>query len=123
MEKRNNARIRSNLASLSSVITKATSELGLQVTDLNERRIPVKDSDVQEVDVDVNLKEISVDKLDTLLEKLEGKRTDGVVKVSKLKVKTRFDNPDMLEIAMTVTTWKSSGAPGKDDGKPDGANP
>lgn len=110
-EERSKRRITSNTASLFSLLQKSASEVGLSLTDLNERRTPVKDApDITEVTVDLTLKEISVDKLDTLLEKIEGKRNDGVIKISKLKVKTRFDNPEMLEASMTVSTWKSAGA-------------
>jgi len=106
--------------SLFTLLQKAAGELGLSLSDLNERRLPVKDSELSEVTVDVNLKDISVDKLVSLLEKIEGRSSDGVVKVSKLKVKTRFDNPEMLEASLTVSTWKgpAGAAPG-----PEGARP
>jgi hypothetical protein len=109
-------RIKSAAAtSLFTLMQKAAGEVGLPLADLNERRIPVKDSDLTEVTVDVNLKEISIDKLVTLLEKIEGKTSAGVVKVTKLKAKTRLDNPDMLEVGLTVSTWR---APAADGGKP-----
>ena len=108
-EAKSKSRITTNTASLFSLLQKAAADVGLSLNDLNERRSPVKDApDVTEVTVDVNLKEITVDKLDTLLEKIEGKRSDGVIKVTKLKVKTRFDNPELLEASMTVSTWKSA---------------
>ena len=110
-EKKSSAQLRANSQSLFTRVQKASTEVGLPVPDLQERRTPVKDSaDLQEVSVDVNMKEISVDKLTTLLEKIEGKRSDGIVKVTKLKVKTRFDNPEMLEANLTVSTWRSSAA-------------
>lgn len=110
-ENRATQRIKSNTASLFSLMQKAAGEVGLSLNDLNERRTPVKDMpDLNEITVDVTLKDISVDKLNTLLEKIEGKRNDGIVKVTKLKVKTRFDNPEMLEATMTVSTWKSTAA-------------
>ncbi len=116
-EKKSAAQIKSNNQSLFTLVQKASTEVGLPVPDLQERRTPVKDAaDVQEVSVDVNLKEISVDKLTTLLEKIEGKHSDGVVKVTKLKVKTRFDNPEMLEANLTVSTWRSSSAPAAAEG-------
>jgi hypothetical protein len=91
---------------------KAASEVGLSLSDLNERRLPVKDSDLTEVTVEVNLKEISIDKLVTLLEKIEGKTSAGVVKVTKLKTKTRLDAPDMLEVNLTVSTWRAAAGDG-----------
>ena len=98
----------SGSTSLSSTVQKQAQEAGLQLSDLNERRIPVKDSDAQEVAVDVNFKELSMDKLTTLLEKIEGRRADGVIKVTKLKAKTRFDNAELLEASLTVSTWKAT---------------
>jgi type II secretory pathway component PulM len=107
-ERRSQNKLHGTTTSLFSLIQKSATEVGLSVPDLQERRTPVKDSDITETTVDVNLKEVSIDKLQTLLEKIEGKRGDGNVKVTKLKVKTRFDNPEMLEVAMTVSTWKAS---------------
>jgi type II secretory pathway component PulM len=104
--------------SLFSLLQKSAGEVGLSLQDLNERRLPVKDSDLTEVTVDVNLKEISVDKLVTLLEKIEGRSSDGVVKVTKLKVKTKYDNPEMLEASLTVSTWKAPSGAGADGGRP-----
>ncbi len=92
--------------SLFTLMQKAASDVGLQLSDLNERRLPVKDTDLSEVTVDVTLKDISVDKLVTLLEKIEGRTTGGVVKVTKLKVKTLLANPEMLEVGLTVSTWR-----------------
>jgi type II secretory pathway component PulM len=113
------ARIKTASAtSLFSLLQKSAGEVGLSLQDLNERRLPVKDSDLTEVTVDVNLKEISIDKLVTLLEKIEGRSTDGVVKVTKLKVKTKFDNPEMLEAALTVSTWKAPTGAGGEGGRP-----
>jgi hypothetical protein len=121
-EKAAEARIKTaSSTSLFTLLQRSAAELGLALSDLNERRLPVKDSDLTEVTVDVNLKEISIDKLATLLEKIEGRTTDGVVKVTKLKVKTRFDNPEMLEAMLTVSTWKAPGASaaaGGEGGKP-----
>jgi general secretion pathway protein M len=108
-EERSKRRITSNTASLFTLLQKSAAEIGMPLSDLNEKRTPLKDSpDVTEVTVDLTLKEISVDKLATLIEKIEGRRNDGVVKITKLKVKTRFDNPEMLEVSMTVATWKAS---------------
>jgi hypothetical protein len=123
-ETRSAQRIQNNTASLFSLMQKSAGEVGLSLTDLNERRTPVKDAaDITEVSVDVTLKEISIDKLDTLLEKIEGARTDGVVKVQKLKVKTRFDKPELLETTMTVATWKKATTPGAPPPPPEGEKP
>ncbi len=107
--------------SLFSLLQKSAADVGLSLADLQERRTPVKDSELTEVTVDVNLKEISVDKLVTLLEKIEGRSSGGVIKVTKLKVKTRFDNPEVLEASLTVSTWKAPNAPSGQNGAVGGA--
>jgi general secretion pathway protein M len=120
-EKRSEQRMKqSGGQSLFSTIQRAVTEVGLSVPDLQEKRTQVKDSEVSEITVDVVVKDLSVDKLHALLEKFEGKRGENAVKVTKLKVKTRFDNPEMLEATMTVSSWKGSDKPATDK-KPGGA--
>jgi hypothetical protein len=101
-------KLKTNNTSLFSLLQKSAGQLGLTLNDLNERKTPVKDTDIVEVSVEVNLKEVSIDKLNTFLEKVEGKSSSGLVKVLKLKVKTRYDNPELLDVNMTVATWKAS---------------
>jgi hypothetical protein len=91
---------------LYTLLPKVASELGLTLNDLNERRVPVKDTGIDEVSVDVNLRQMSIDKLDGFLEKVESSSDKGSVKVLKVKVKTRFDNPELLDVALTVATYK-----------------
>lgn len=93
--------------SLFTLMQKAAGDVGLPLSDLNERRIPVKDSELTEITVDVTLKDISIDKLTSLLENIEGKTAGGVVKVTKLKARTRLEAPDMLEVNLTVSTWRA----------------
>jgi len=83
-------------------------ELGLTLNDLNERRTPIKESGIDEISVDVNLKQMSIDKLDAFLEKIEDGKYGGMVKVLKIKVKTRYDNPELLDVTMKVATYKPS---------------
>jgi type II secretory pathway component PulM len=112
LERKQQGKLAANAISLFSVVRNGATETGLAVPDLQERRTPVKDSDVVEVSVDVKLKEVSVDRLQAFLEKLEGKRADQPVKVSKLVVKARFDNPELLEASLGISTWKTEGKAG-----------
>lgn len=102
------ARIKSApTTSLMTYVDNSLRELSLPKDDLQQGNpTPVKDSDFLEYSATFTIKELSIDKLTALLEKIEGRNTGGVVKVTKLKVKTRFDKPDMLEAALTVSTWK-----------------
>jgi outer membrane biogenesis lipoprotein LolB len=106
-EKQAVSRLTSNKISLFSRLNQAATKLGLSLRDLNEREVPVKDAeDVKEVRVEVNVKNISIDKLNEFIKEIEGERSDGLVKVMKMKVKTRHDNDEMLDANLTVATWK-----------------
>jgi multidrug efflux pump subunit AcrB len=107
-ERQAEMRLRTNNVSIFSLLQKAAQELNLTLNDLNERKTPVKDTErISEISVDVNLKEVSIDRLHSFLEKIEGQSSSGLVKIMKLKVKTRYDNPEMLDVSMTVATWKA----------------
>lgn len=109
-ERQAEMRLRTNNTSLFSLLQEAAGQLGLTLNDLNERRTPANEAgDITEVSVEVNLKEVSIDKLNTFLEKIEGKTSSGLVKIMKLKVKTRYDNPELLDVGMTVSTWQAGG--------------
>lgn len=107
-EKQSARRLKTNSVSLFSVLQKSAAQLGLVLNDLNERQLPLKDGELTQVSVDVNLKQVSIDKLNSFLEKIEGRSTGGVIKITKLKVKTRHDNEELLDVSMTVATWKAS---------------
>jgi hypothetical protein len=107
-EKRALQRLQTNTTSLFSHLQKTAGTLGLTLSDLAERQLPVKDTGVTEVTVDVNLKSLSVDKLTQFLEQIEGADKGGLIKVTKLKVKTRHDTEDLLDVTVTVATWKKS---------------
>ena len=77
-------------------------DLGLVLKDLNEKKTPLKEADLVQVSVDVNLKEVSIDKLTSFLKSVESKEGEGLVKVTRLKTKTRFDNDQLLDVRMTV---------------------
>ncbi len=103
-------RMQRNNVQLFSYLPKIANELGLTLNDLNERRTALKDSGLDEISVDINLKKMSLDKLDAFLQRIEKKGRGGLVKVLKIKVKTRFDNPELLDVNMKVATYKPSSA-------------
>lgn len=100
-------KLKGNRVSLYSLIEGAATKLELKLNDLNERTSAVRDSELKKVSVDVNLKQVSIDKLTGFLKEIEGGKSKGVVRVTKLKAKTRFDNPELLDVNMTVATWKA----------------
>ena len=102
------AQIRANKVALFTVIQNVATRLELEVNDLNERKEPLNNSDLMQVSVIVTVKELSMDRLTAFLEDLEKSASNGLVKITRLQVKTRFDQPDLLDVQMTVTTWKAS---------------
>jgi len=107
-------RLKNNNVSLFSLLNSVANEVGLKVDNLNERRSVLKEAGVDEISVDVTLKDLSITKLNKILEKLEGPPNTGLVKVTKLKIKTSFTNDEVLDVNMTVSTYKLSAGGGAD---------
>jgi len=59
--------------------------------------------------VEVNLARIDLPRLARLLEALE--RGPGVVRVRKLRVSTRGDDPALVDVTLQVSTWQAKGSP------------
>lgn len=99
-----------NDVSLFTFISAITNRLGLPAKDLNlsETRKPLPKSNIVEVSVRVNLTKLSIDKVTALIEAIEASEQGELVKVTRLKVNKRFDEPDLLDLQMTVSTWKSA---------------
>lgn len=97
-----------NPISLFSLMQAIATRLSLDLQDLNEQRYPATDSALVEYRVVVNLSKLSIDKLSAFLRAVEGAKPQGMVKVTALQIKTRFDSPDLLDASMTVSTWKMS---------------
>lgn len=100
--------IRRNDVSLFTYIQGITSRLGLTVKDLNEQKRPLAKSGMVEISVKVNLTKLSIDKVTALLEAITTSEEGELVKVTRLKINKRFDEPDLLDLQMTVSTWKSA---------------
>jgi len=97
-----------NDVSLFAFIQAATSKLGLVVKDLNEQKRPLPKSDIIEISVRLNLSKLSIDKVMALIEAIETSEMGKLIKVTKLKINKRFDEPDLLDLQMTVSTWKTA---------------
>ncbi len=100
--------IRSNNVSLLSFIPAIAARYGLVVKELNEQRRTMGKTSNVEISVKISLNELSMDKVSALIEALEGGENEGRVKVTRLKISTRPDKPDLLDLQMTVSTWKSA---------------
>ncbi len=95
-----------NDVSLFTLIQSISSRLGLSVKDLNETKRPLPKSDMVEISVRVSLTKLSIDKVTALIEAIETSEHGELVKVTKLKINKRFDEPGLLDLQMTVSTWK-----------------
>ena len=100
--------VRTNPVALFSLIQNVAGRLELQVSDLNERKEPLDNTDWVKVSVQVSLKKLSIDRLNAFLENIEAGSEAGLVKVTRLEIKTRFDDPQLLDAQMTISTWKVS---------------
>lgn len=104
---REEKKFRSNMVGLFSFLQSTATRFGLTLSDLNEQKTNLEEQKLVQTSVVVNLKEITIDRLTAFLEALEETHPSGVVKVTKLRIKTRYDAKDLLDAQMTVSTWKS----------------
>lgn len=95
-----------NAVSLFTLMQGIATRLELNLKDLNEQRYPVPESKLIEYRVVVNLDRLSIDRLSAVLKAVEEAKPAGLIRVTMLQVKTRFDAPDLLDATMTVSTWK-----------------
>lgn len=100
--------ITTNDVSLFTFIQSISNRLGLGVKDLNETRRVLPKSNIVEVSVRMSLTKLSADKITALIEAIETSDAGELIKVTKLKINKRFDEPDLLDLQMTVSTWKSA---------------
>jgi hypothetical protein len=59
---------------------------------------------IREVAAEVSVQNVSIDRLYDFLKRIEG--GNRLIKVRKLEIKSRFDNPKMLDAKVTVGTFK-----------------
>lgn len=100
--------INKNRISLFSIIPAIASSLNLNLSDLSEKTKPVPKTKIIEVYVNLNLRKLSIDRLVALIEAIEEADEEGQIKITKLNIKKSFDEADLLDVQMTVSTWKSA---------------
>lgn len=97
-----------NNVSLFTFIQSVTSSLSLSVKDLSEQKRQLPKSDVVETSVKLNLSKLSIDRVTALIQAIETSDWGELIKVTRLKVNKRFDEPELLDLQMTISTWKSA---------------
>ena len=98
------ARLRGSPVAIMSHISQTGATLGIQVNDLRPSAAPVEGDGVREESVEVNLVKIDLPHLAALLQSLE--RGAGVVRVRRLRVTTRNDDPALVDATLVVATYQ-----------------
>jgi type II secretory pathway component PulM len=60
----------------------------------------------RETQIEVNLGKVPLDKLMRLLQAIE--RSQGVVRVRRLRLRKAYDNKETLDVNLTVSTWQGA---------------
>jgi general secretion pathway protein M len=89
---------------LISHISQTGATLGIQVNDLRPTGAPVEAEGLREESVEVNLARIEMQKLGQLMQSLE--RGAGVVKVRRIRITTRSDDPALVDATLLVSTFQ-----------------
>lgn len=98
------ARLKGPPVQLMSYVSQEGTRLGVEVTDLRRTNSPGELVGLTEEAVEVNLPKIDLSRLARLLQALE--RGPGVVKVRRLKITTRTDDPQLVDAAVVVSTFQ-----------------
>ena len=98
------ARLKGPPVQLMSHVSQVGSGLGVEVTDLRPTGAPTEVDAVVEESVEVNLVRIELGKLARLIQGLE--RGAGLVKVRRLRIATRTDDPKLVDATVVVATYR-----------------
>ncbi len=98
------ARLKGAPVQLISHISQAGATLGIQVNDLRPTGAPAESEGLREESVEVNLSRIELQRLAALLQSLE--RGAGIVKVRRIRVTTRSDDPALVDATLVVSTYQ-----------------
>ncbi len=98
------ARLKGSPVQLISHISQAGATLGIEVNDLRPTGAPTESEGLREESVEVNLARIEMQKLAQLMQSLE--RGAGVVKVRRVRLTTRADDPARVDATLLVSTFQ-----------------
>lgn len=98
------ARLKGPPVQLMSLVSQTGATLGIEVPDLRPSGNPTEVDGLVEDSVEVNLARIDLNHLARLLQTLE--RGPGVVKVRRLRVTTRTDDPQLVDASIVVATYQ-----------------
>ncbi len=98
------ARLKGAPVQLMSHISQAGATLGIQVNDLRPTGAPSEEGNVREESVEVTLVRIELQRVALLVQSLE--RGAGVVKVRRIRITTRSDDPMLVDATLVVSTYQ-----------------
>jgi general secretion pathway protein M len=98
------AKLRGSPVALMSHISQTGASLGIAVNDLRPSNAPGESEGLREESVEVNLARIELTKLAALLQSLE--RGAGVVKIRRIRLSTRNDDPALVDATLLVSTYQ-----------------
>jgi general secretion pathway protein M len=101
------AKLKGQPVQLMSHVSQIGSGLGVEVTDLRPTGAPAELDGVMEESVEVNLVRIELGRLAKLIQGLE--RGPGLVKVRRLRISTRSDDPKLVDASVVVATYQLKG--------------
>lgn len=101
------ARLKGPHTPLLSHVSQTGTSLGIEVTDVRPVGAPTEADGVTEESVEVNLPRIDLVRLARMLQGLE--RGQGLVKVRRLRLSTRNDDPKLVDAAVVVATYSVKG--------------
>jgi len=101
------ARLKGPHTPLLSHVSQTGSALGIEVTDLRPVGAPAEVDGVTEESVEVNLPRIDLVRLARMVQGLE--RGQGLVKVRRLRLSTRNDDPKLVDATVVVATYSVKG--------------
>jgi general secretion pathway protein M len=101
------ARLKGAPVQLMSHISQTGATLGIQVNDLRPSGAPTESEGLREESVEVNLARIDLQRVALLVQSLE--RGAGVVRVRRIRITTRSDDPLLVDATLVVSTYQLKG--------------
>ncbi|HEY7726009.1 MAG TPA: hypothetical protein VH880_11790, partial [Anaeromyxobacteraceae bacterium] len=100
------AKLRGPPVALMSLVSQTGARMGIDVNDLRPGP-PTTGDKVVEESVEVSLARLDLPRLAALLAELE--RSPGVVRVRRLALRARTDDPAAVDVTLVVSAWQLKG--------------
>ena len=98
------ARLKARPVQILTHVAQTGASLGIEVNDLRPAGAPIEANGLVEESVEVNLARMDLPRLARFLQALEGGA--GVVKVRRIRLSTRQDDPKLVDVTLVVATYE-----------------